>query len=68
MDREYNLPVVLGKPKVAFRESLQERCKFDYLHKRQSGGAGQYGRVIGFMRVCTTWNFKISLHFLVLKN
>lgn len=46
------MPVTLGKPKVAFRESLQARCDFNYLHKRQSGGAGQFGRVIGFMRVC----------------
>lgn len=51
MDREYNVPVTLGKPKVSFRESLQARCDFDYLHKKQSGGAGQYGKVIGFMRV-----------------
>lgn len=59
MDREYNVPVVLGKPKVAFRECLQERCDFDYLHKKQSGGAGQYGKVIGFMRVCI-FQFQLS--------
>lgn len=49
MEREYNCPVILGKPKVAFRETLLEACEFDYLHKRQSGGAGQYGRVIGVL-------------------
>lgn len=49
MDREYNTPVTLGKPKVAFRESLVSPCDFDYLHKRQSGGAGQYGGVVGKM-------------------
>lgn len=47
LEREYNCPVILGKPKVAFTESLQKACSFDYLHKRQSGGAGQYGKVIG---------------------
>ncbi|KAG9509524.1 Elongation factor G, mitochondrial, partial [Fragariocoptes setiger] len=49
LEREYNCPVVLGKPKVAFRESITKPCSFDYLHKRQSGGAGQYGRVIGLV-------------------
>lgn len=47
MEREYDCPVVLGKPKVAFRETLIKPVKFNYLHKRQSGGAGQYGCVIG---------------------
>ncbi|TPP59305.1 Elongation factor G mitochondrial [Fasciola gigantica] len=47
--REYNAPCVLGKPRVAFRETLAEPFEFDYLHKKQSGGAGQYGRVIGIL-------------------
>ncbi|THD26256.1 EF-Gmt [Fasciola hepatica] len=47
--REYNAPCVLGKPRVAFRETLAESFEFDYLHKKQSGGAGQYGRVIGIL-------------------
>ncbi|VVC97317.1 unnamed protein product [Leptidea sinapis] len=49
MEREYNCPVELGKPKVAFRETMMSPCKFDYLHKKQSGGAGQYARVTGIM-------------------
>lgn len=49
INNEYNCPVVLGKPKVAFRETLSGPIKFDFLHKRQSGGAGQYGRVVGIM-------------------
>ncbi|XP_041970384.1 elongation factor G, mitochondrial [Aricia agestis] len=49
MEREYNCPVELGKPKVAFRETLMSPCAFDYLHKKQSGGAGQYARVSGII-------------------
>ncbi|XP_026487492.2 elongation factor G, mitochondrial [Vanessa tameamea] len=49
MEREYNCPVDLGKPKVAFRETLMSSCSFDYLHKKQSGGAGQYARVVGVL-------------------
>lgn len=49
LEREYNCPIVLGKPKVSFRETLIESCEFDYLHKKQTGGAGQYGRVIGIL-------------------
>eukprot|EP00045_Choanoeca_perplexa_P010670 m.109729 g.109729 ORF g.109729 m.109729 type:complete len:738 (+) comp15352_c0_seq2:20-2233(+) len=47
MEREYKLPTVTGKPKVAFRETISSPAKFDYIHKKQSGGSGQYGRVIG---------------------
>lgn len=49
MEREYGCPVTLGKPKVAFRETLVSACEFDYLHKKQSGGSGQYARIIGVM-------------------
>jgi len=49
MEREYNCPVVLGKPKVAFRETLVAPYHFDYFHKKQHGGQGQYARVIGIL-------------------
>lgn len=49
MQREYNCEVEMGKPKVSFRETLTAPVEFDYKHKKQSGGAGQYGHVIGVL-------------------
>lgn len=56
MEREYGCPVHLGRPKVAFRETLLSPCEFDYLHKKQSGGAGQYARVTGIMEVTNRYH------------
>lgn len=47
MKREYNVACTTGKPQVSYRESINSSSEFDYVHKKQSGGAGQYGRVIG---------------------
>ncbi|CCK72645.1 Mef1p KNAG_0L00220 [Huiozyma naganishii CBS 8797] len=47
MKREYNVECVTGKPQVAYRESITSVAEFDYTHKKQSGGAGQFGRVAG---------------------
>lgn len=54
LEREYGCPVALGKPKVAFIETMKAPCSFDYLHKRQSGGAGQYGRIVGVVEPLPT--------------
>ncbi|WFD43082.1 Elongation factor G, mitochondrial [Malassezia psittaci] len=49
MRREYNVPCKTGKPRVAFRETIGKMSKFNYTHKKQTGGAGQFGRVIGYI-------------------
>ncbi|KAL4677669.1 hypothetical protein H8959_020343 [Pygathrix nigripes] len=49
MEREYGCPCITGKPKVAFRETITAPVPFEFTHKKQSGGAGQYGKVIGVL-------------------
>lgn len=49
MRREYNVACTTGKPRVAFRETIMQRAEFNYTHKKQTGGAGQFARVIGYI-------------------
>ena len=46
MKREFKVEANVGAPQVAYRETISKNFQVDYTHKKQSGGSGQYGRVI----------------------
>jgi len=58
MRREYNVELVTGPPQVAYRESIMQPGTFNYTHRKQTGGAGQYARVAGSMEPCHESTFE----------
>ena len=58
MFREYNVECTVGQPNVNYKETISEKKEFDWLHKKQTGGSGQYARVIGYIEPMTEEEIK----------
>lgn len=58
MKREYNVECVSGQPNVNYKETIGTKKTFDWLHKKQTGGAGQYAKVMGYIEPMTEEEIK----------
>ena len=56
--REYGLDVIVGAPKVSYRETPTVKAEFDYKHKKQSGGSGQFAHIKGYIEPFDAENYE----------
>jgi elongation factor G len=60
MNREYKVECEVGQPNVNYKETISMKVEYDWLHKKQTGGSGQYAKVIGFIEPLTEEEMKES--------
>ncbi len=53
LKREYKAEVEIGAPQVNYRETIRGQAKFEYTHKKQTGGSGQFAKVAGYIKALT---------------
>jgi elongation factor G len=53
MRREYKVETIVGEPQVAYRETINREVPYEYTHRKQTGGSGQYAKIGGVMRQLT---------------